>query len=68
MILQAINIKTRLLQAGLKQRDLLELLKKRGFSNLSDSLLSSAIHGRWTGKTADSVIVTIDLILSERGV
>lgn len=68
MILQAINIKTRLLHAGLSQRNLMELLKKRGFSNLSDSSLSSIIHGRWEGKTAESVLSTIDIILSERGV
>lgn len=45
-----------LAQAGRKQVELLTELKERGFTNLSDSLLSKYANGRDTGPQAKKVL------------
>lgn len=60
-----LQIKTRLIQLGLKQVDLLEPLWKRGFTGLSSPYLNRIINRRDNGPTAKAVLESIEIILSE---
>lgn len=62
----ALLLKTRLMQLGLKQVDLLDPLREKGFSTMSQPYLNRIINGREVGDTPEAVLSTINQILCER--
>ena len=59
------NIKNRLNNVGKTQRWLVEELRKRGFTGVDASKLSTIINGRYTYGCAHPVLEESDRILSE---
>lgn len=59
------NIKIRLLELNKKQVDLLEEIRKRGYSHLDPSVLSKYINGRAVTPQAKSVLALCEDILTE---
>ena len=66
------NIKARLAVLGLKSRDLIEILRKNGFSRLSPQQFSSAINGSSVRPSDDKICAAADRELEklerERGI
>lgn len=58
-----LTIKHRLIDLKIRQRDLLIELRKRGFSQLQESGLSSMINGYYSGPMGDAVLEMAEKIL-----
>lgn len=60
-----IKIKTQLICIGKSQRWLVEQLRQRGFTTLTDSLLSSILSGSYNRGCAFEILAAAEKILEE---